>query len=65
MVRRRHMFALTCFQRLTLSKDSDILHIRLLSTHVFILNSAKATKDLLDRRSTIYSDRSVTKHIVT
>ena len=36
---------------------SDILYLRLLRTHVVILNSEKAVRELLDKRSKIYSDR--------
>ncbi|KAH7884764.1 hypothetical protein F5I97DRAFT_1929598 [Phlebopus sp. FC_14] len=35
----------------------DILYVRLLGLDFIILNSEKAGRDLLDRRSTIYSDR--------
>ena len=37
--------------------DSDILHLRLFSTSVIVLNSAEATFDLLEKRSSMYSDR--------
>ncbi len=36
---------------------SDIIHTDIMGSHVFILNSIKAAHDLLDKRSTIYSDR--------
>ncbi|KAH9983874.1 cytochrome P450 [Russula vinacea] len=36
---------------------SDIIHTDVMGSHVMILNSIKAAHDLLDRRSTIYSDR--------
>ncbi|KAI0279444.1 cytochrome P450 [Russula aff. rugulosa BPL654] len=36
---------------------SDIIHTDMMGSHVFILNSIKAAHDLLDKRSTIYSDR--------
>ena len=35
----------------------DIVHLNILGQHIVILNSVKATRDLLDRRSAIYSDR--------
>lgn len=39
---------------------SDVVHYRILGTHVVILNSARATKDLFERRSGLYSDRYAT-----
>ncbi|KAF8263059.1 cytochrome P450 [Lactarius quietus] len=36
---------------------SDILHINQLGSHLIILNSAKAANDLLDKHSSVYSDR--------
>ncbi|KAF8656760.1 hypothetical protein AX16_002439 [Volvariella volvacea WC 439] len=36
---------------------SDIIYLNMLGTHMVILNSLKATKELFDRRSAIYSDR--------
>ncbi|GJE96516.1 cytochrome P450 [Phanerochaete sordida] len=36
---------------------SDIIHFEVFGTHVVILNSAQAAKDLLEKRSNIYSDR--------
>jgi len=36
---------------------SDIIHTDVMGSHVFILNSIKTAHDLLDMRSTIYSDR--------
>lgn len=37
--------------------DSDILHFKIFQTNVIILNSAAAVRDLLEKRSNIYSDR--------
>ncbi|KAJ7610063.1 cytochrome P450 [Roridomyces roridus] len=37
--------------------DSDIIHLNLAGTSVIVLNSLKATDDLLEKRSSIYSDR--------
>lgn len=37
--------------------DSDIVHANSLGTHVIVLNSAKAVRELLEKRSSIYSDR--------
>ena len=39
--------------------ESDIVHLKLLTTHVFILNSAEAAKELFEKRSSVYSDRCV------
>ncbi|THH14926.1 hypothetical protein EW146_g5474 [Bondarzewia mesenterica] len=36
---------------------SDIIHLEVLGTHLIILNSEKAANDLLNKRSSIYSDR--------
>ncbi|TFK38145.1 cytochrome P450 [Crucibulum laeve] len=37
--------------------DSDIIHLNLAGTPMIVLNSRKATHELLERRSAIYSDR--------
>lgn len=37
--------------------DSDVLHLRLSGRSIVILNSAKAAIELLEKRSSIYSDR--------
>ncbi|KAI0247644.1 hypothetical protein BJV78DRAFT_1132839, partial [Lactifluus subvellereus] len=37
----------------------DIVHAELFGMHLAALNSEKATKDLLEKRSSIYSDRFV------
>jgi hypothetical protein len=39
--------------------DSDILHVKLFQTHVVVLNSARAAKELLEKRSALFSDRHV------
>ncbi|EKM54598.1 uncharacterized protein PHACADRAFT_96498 [Phanerochaete carnosa HHB-10118-sp] len=36
---------------------SDIIHLEVFGSHIVALNSAKAVKDLLEKRSSIYSDR--------
>lgn len=38
---------------------SEVIHLKFLSKNVFVLNSALATKELLEKRSHMYSDRSV------
>ncbi|THU99936.1 hypothetical protein K435DRAFT_855184 [Dendrothele bispora CBS 962.96] len=37
--------------------NSDIVHIKVLGDRTIILNSAKVTNELLEKRSAIYSDR--------
>lgn len=44
----------------TLLYVGDVVHVQTLGQHVIILDSAKAVKDLLERRSTIYSGRPST-----
>jgi len=39
------------------SLDSDVVHLNLLGADHIILNSNEAITDLLDKRSTLYSDR--------
>ena len=39
------------------SSDSDVLYLNILGADQIILNSNEAISDLLDKRSTIYSDR--------
>ncbi|KAI0295308.1 cytochrome P450 [Multifurca ochricompacta] len=36
---------------------SDIVHVDVMGSHMIVLNSAKGTRELLDKRSSIYSDR--------
>ncbi|KAI0295320.1 cytochrome P450 [Multifurca ochricompacta] len=36
---------------------SDIIHVDVMGSHMIVLNSAKGTGELLDKRSSIYSDR--------
>jgi hypothetical protein len=37
----------------------DISHIEVLGQHIFVLNSVKTTMDMLDKKSSVYSDRPV------
>ena len=39
------------------SLAGDIVHVKIFGKHVIMLNSARAVNDLLDKRSSIYSDR--------
>jgi hypothetical protein len=36
---------------------SDVIHIDILGSHIVILNSIKSANELLEKRSSIYSDR--------
>ncbi|KAG0702315.1 cytochrome P450 [Suillus ampliporus] len=40
-------------------KYGDISHISVLGQHVIVVNSVKAAMDMMDKKSTIYSDRPV------
>jgi hypothetical protein len=40
-----------------LCADSDIIHVNALGTSMIILNSYEVATDLLDQRSSTYSDR--------
>ncbi|EKM55856.1 uncharacterized protein PHACADRAFT_256765 [Phanerochaete carnosa HHB-10118-sp] len=37
--------------------DSDIIHLRIFGASIIVINSAKAANELLNKRSTLYSDR--------
>ncbi|KAI0305228.1 cytochrome P450 [Multifurca ochricompacta] len=41
--------------------SSDIVHVDVLGTHIVILNSVKAANELLEKRSSLYSDRPTMK----
>ncbi|KAI9439716.1 cytochrome P450 [Lactarius indigo] len=45
------------YEKLGRDLGSDILHLEILGMHLIILNSEKASNDLLEKRSSIYSDR--------
>ncbi|KAG1737315.1 cytochrome P450 [Suillus lakei] len=40
-------------------KYGDIVHIEVLGQHIFVLNSVKTAMDMLDNKSTVYSDRPI------
>ncbi|KAG1756032.1 cytochrome P450 [Suillus lakei] len=40
-------------------KYGDIAHIEVLGQHIFVLNSVKTAMDMLDNKSTVYSDRPI------
>lgn len=41
------------------SNTGDIVHLEAFGQHIIVLNTLKATKDLFERRSAIYSGRPV------
>jgi hypothetical protein len=41
----------------TVPSGSDVVHVDMLGSHIVIPNSIKVANDLLDKRSSIYSDR--------
>jgi hypothetical protein len=45
------------FMRPIMISGSDVVHVDVLGTHMVIVNSSKAAKELFDRRSLLYSDR--------
>lgn len=45
--------------------DSDVLHVDVLGTHIVIINSVKAANELLEKRSSVYSDRPIMKAFTT
>ncbi|KAF8750046.1 cytochrome P450 [Rhizoctonia solani] len=45
------------FAKLGEQLESDIVYLEVLGQKILVLNSAEAASDLLDKRSTIYSDR--------
>ncbi|EKM55855.1 uncharacterized protein PHACADRAFT_209373 [Phanerochaete carnosa HHB-10118-sp] len=49
------------YDRWSREYDSDIIHLRMFGTTVIIINSMKAANELLNKRSSIYSDR---EHLV-
>ncbi|GJE84147.1 cytochrome P450 [Phanerochaete sordida] len=48
------------YQRWGRDYGSDIIYLNVLGKHIYILNSANAVYDLLEKRSATYSDRVVT-----
>lgn len=43
--------------RFNFIQESDLIHLNVAGTHLVIINSHQAAVELLDKRSTIYSDR--------
>ena len=52
----RHCSLSTCFNP-DVRLESDVIHLKLFQSHVVVINSTKAASELLEKRSTIYSDR--------
>jgi hypothetical protein len=43
----------------SMAPESGILHMKFLQTHIIVLNSAAAAKELLEKRSALFSDRYI------
>lgn len=50
-------FSLQVHHAILIILGSDVIHVDVLGTHMVIVNSARAAKELFDKRSSIYSDR--------
>jgi hypothetical protein len=57
MVKASPVFLISCI--LTPLRAGDIAHVNVLGQHIFVLNSAKTAVDMLDKKSSIYSDRPI------
>ncbi|KAF9041392.1 cytochrome P450 [Panaeolus papilionaceus] len=55
MPQKREWEAFQCWGK---EHNSDIVHLNMAGTSIVVLNSVKATKDLLEKRSSIYSNRT-------
>nr|AAS88582.1 PAH-inducible cytochrome P450 monooxygenase PC-PAH 3 [Phanerodontia chrysosporium] len=55
------------YQEIGKEYGSDIVHFQVFGSHIVVVNTAKAARELLDKRSNIYSDkqRSVMIHELT
>lgn len=56
------MVSASCFQIRYISNPccaGDISHVEVLGQHIIVLNSAKSAMELLDKKSSVYSDRPV------
>ena len=47
------------------SEDTDVIYLRLFTTDCIVLSSSEAISDLLDKRSSIYSDRVSARRMLT
>ena len=50
-------FLYSCFSFLLMFLDSDVIHFSAMGISTVVLSSVTAAKELLDRRSAIYSGR--------
>lgn len=46
-----------CLSLITVTLAGDVMHVTILGQSMVILHSLQAARDLLDKRSSIYSDR--------
>lgn len=53
----RFYLSLQARHAILIVSGSDVVHVDVLGTHMIIVNSTKAAKELFDKRSSIYSDR--------
>lgn len=53
---QRHIYEMVA-DRSQLQPDSDILRLNVLGTNIILANSFEVATDLLEKRSSIYSDR--------
>jgi hypothetical protein len=53
------LLAFAAFTRYStqLCSGSDVIHVDVMGSHIVILNSMKSANELLEKRSSIYSDR--------
>jgi hypothetical protein len=57
MVKASPVFTKSCIS--TPLRAGDIAHVSVLGQHIFVLNSAKTAVGMLDKKSSIYSDRPI------
>ena len=48
----------------TRTAESDIIHLNACGMHIVVLNSLESISDLLEKRSAIYSSRSVSVRVL-
>ncbi|TFY83920.1 hypothetical protein EWM64_g94 [Hericium alpestre] len=53
----REGYIYKAFRQWSRDFDSAIIHVQILGTHIVVLNTKEVADDLLDNRSSIYSDR--------
>ena len=52
-----HIELLISFLTRSNATESDIIHFEAFGTHVVVINSQQAAKDLFDKKSALYGDR--------